>query len=498
MEQAQKLEIEKAEIFVHDPSLGRPRVLIVDDEETTQLILQTHLEKNGFHATLASTAEEMNQYLQENDFDLVLLDLQLPDGDGIELIRPVQDSIPNVPVIIITAHGSVERVVEAMRNGAYDFVSKPIDFNRLSAILKNALERNRLKRKAESFERTRRTGLCDLIGGSPEIQVVYHIIETIAPTKASVFIVGESGTGKELIARAIHQLSDRRNHNMVDVNCAAIPKDLLESELFGHEKSAFTGANQRMIGRCEQAHLGTLFLDEIAEMDMNLQPKLLRFLQERFLYRVGGKTRIDVDTRVISATNRNPMEAVKDGILREDLYYRLNVVQIDVPPLRERVEDIPDLAQFFLEKFARENGKEFHEISSSAEDAMCSYRWPGNVRELENVIQQVVILNQGPMLEANMLPETLGGTSLQASITADFRSQSPASTPINESPSAYSTKPSNEIISLEDMEKHAIDNALRIMEGNVSKAATALKVSQATLYRKIRDFGFVPKQYKFK
>jgi len=219
-----------------------------------------------------------------------------------------------------------------------------------------------------------------------------------------------------MIARAIHQLSDRKDNAIVDVNCAAIPKDLLESELFGHEKSAFTGASQRMIGRCEQAHQGTLFLDEIAEMDMNLQPKLLRFLQERFLYRVGGKTRIDVDTRVISATNRPPMEAVKNGLLREDLYYRLNVVQIDVPPLRERVEDIPDLAHTFLEKFSRENGKEFFEISPSAEDAMCSYHWPGNVRELENVIQQVVVLNQGPILEVNMLPETLGGASLQASI----------------------------------------------------------------------------------
>lgn len=465
----------------------KPRILITDDDVDIQGLLRTRLESLGYLTRLESTAADLRTALKEEDFQALLLDINLPDGDGIDLIHEVREIDPDLPIIMITAHGSIEKAVEAMRKGAYDFCPKPIDFTRLPVSVKNAIERKALTRRIVTLERSQKRRLCDLIGSSSEMQVVYRIIETVAPTKAPVLITGESGTGKELVAKAIHQLSPRKTRELIDVNCAAIPKDLLESELFGHERNAFTGASEQYIGRCERAHLSTLFLDEISEMDTGLQAKLLRFLQDYSFFRVGGKDRIIADVRIISATNREPMEAIRDNLFREDLYYRLNVVNIVIPPLRDHAEDIPELAEFFLVKYSNQNEKNFHYIVPDALEMLCDYSWPGNVRELENSIQQAVVLNGGEYLTADMLPKSIRNkaeklvTAAIPAVKKDFGEEDSGE---------------ESIIPFEMLEKDAIENALRIMKGNVSKAASALHLSQATMYRKIHDYNLVLQNYK--
>ena len=462
----------------------KPAILVTDDDSFIRDLLKTRLTNDGYTIRCAENAAETRQAFRENDFQTVLLDLRLPDGDGISLMKEILETAPDMPVIIITAHGGVEEAVEAMRYGAYDFCQKPIDFNRLTVSVKNAVERYALKHRVNKLELTTRSRLGDLVGGSPEMQVDYHIIETVAPAKAPVLITGESGTGKELVAKAIHQLSPRCKNDLIDVNCAAIPKDLMESELFGHEAHAFTGAKERRIGCCERAHRSSLFLDEIAEMDVLLQAKLLRFLQEHAFYRVGGKEKISVDIRPISATNRIPQKAIAESQFREDLYYRLNVVHIPIPPLRDHPEDIPELAGHFLFKYSEENGKSFQEISDGAFSVLCAYSWPGNVRELENCIQQAVVLNDGARLSESMLPEAIRSTR---------EGQEGES---KETDAQGAKKRSNEIIPFERVERDAIDNALRVTKGNVAKASAGLHLSQATLYRKIRDYNLVLNNYK--
>jgi len=460
-----------------------PRILITDDDADIRRMLETRLKQEGYAIVCEDCCAGCRRALEQNDdFDAVLLDYELPDGDGISLIKEIADTNGGLPVILITAYGSIERAVDAMRAGAYDFGVKPIDWNRLLVSVKNAVEHRQLKSRVLRMERSQRGGLCDLIGGSAEMQVIYNIVETVAPTKAPVLITGESGTGKELIARAIHQLSPRKDRELIDVNCAAIPKDLLESELFGHEPNSFTGAKDRYIGRCERAHLSTLFLDEIAEMEYNLQAKILRFLQDYSLYRVGGRERVTVDIRVISATNRNPLDAIQDRRFREDLYYRLNVVNIVTPPLREHAEDIPELADFFLKKYAEEHGKPFQSIADNALDALCSYNWPGNIRELQNCIQQSVVLNSGEILQSDMLPKTIRDT-IESRLGSDKRS-----TPEKRNEDA--------IVPFEIIEKEVIESALRLTHGSVPKASTALHLSQATIYRKIREYRLNVKKLK--
>ena len=465
----------------------KPRILIVDDDESIQGLLKTRLLTLGYEVQCGSDAADLRKALHAGEFQAVLLDYQLPDGDGISLLTEIHEWEPHLPVIIITAHGNVETAVRAMRNGAYDFSPKPIDFNRLEVSVKNAVEHYHLKTRVTTLERTRRSDFCGMIGGSVEMQVIYHMIETVASTRASILITGESGTGKELVACAIHDLSSRHANPMIDVNCAAIPKELLESELFGHEKAAFTGAAERSIGRFEQAHNSTLFLDEISEMNYSLQAKLLRFLQERSFYRVGGKQKVEVDVRILSATNRSPLEAIEKNMLREDLYYRLNVVNIHLPPLRKRVEDIPALAEYFLDRYAKENEKTFQNIAPETMDLFCAYAWPGNVRELENGIQQSVILYDGPTLQISMLPGPIRQVQAEkgAAISSNTGDSPTAKEPENE-----------EIIPLDILERRAIENALRRTGGNVSKTAIGLNISQATLYRKIREYGLQMKDFK--
>ncbi|MDP8244241.1 MAG: sigma-54 dependent transcriptional regulator [Candidatus Hinthialibacter antarcticus] len=474
------------------------KILIIDDDETTRLLLESHLAGSGYEVRCEGSAEGLRTALTEDDFQAILLDVQLPDGDGIDLLDEVKQLSSTTPVIMITAHRSVEKAVEAIRKGAYNYCPKPIDLNRLTVSVKNALDRYDLLQKVTQFERAKRNHFYEMIGGSAAMQVIYHIIENVAPTKANVLITGESGTGKELVARAIHDLSDRKGKEIIDVNCAAIPKDLLESELFGHEKSAFTGAAKRNIGRCEQAHQSTLFLDEITDMNMNLQPKLLRFLQDYSFYRVGGKDKIQVDVRVVSASNRDPMEAIEQSRLREDLYYRLNVVNVPIPPLRDRKEDIPELAEIFLQRYSQENQKSFEELSSDTLEALCNYDWPGNVRQLQNCLQQCVVLGDNKILEADMLPDIVRNSApthfySKSLVDDDYSDLDEASTGHL---STDAPRRGGKIRPLIDMEQEAIDGALQITHGNVALAASALQISTATLYRKVREYGFQIKKYK--
>ncbi|MBI1388598.1 MAG: response regulator [bacterium] len=450
-----------------------PRLLVVDDDLDILKLLETHLTQKGYVVRTEENGEGMRRAMREEEFNAVVLDLCLPDGDGVSFMNELHEIEPDLPVIIATAHGGIHQAVDAMKQGAYDFSPKPIDLPRIAASVKNAVESSQLRRRLSLLESTRHTRLCGMIGGSPAMQVVYRIIETVARTKAPVMITGESGTGKELAALALHELSSRGENALVDVNCAAIPKDLLESELFGHEKNAFTGAGERSIGRCERADGSTLFLDEITEMDYNLQAKLLRFLQDYSFYRVGGKDRIEVDVRIVSATNRDPMAAIEAGRLREDLYYRLNVVHLPLPPLRQREDDVPELAQFFLSQFAKENGKRFESLAPETIGLLCAYDWPGNVRELRNCMNQSVVLHDGQMLEPGMLPPDLRQKAEKAARRIHLKEP-----PIDE----------NAILPFEKVECDAIHNALRVTKGNVAKASTALHLSQATIYRKIRDY----------
>lgn len=458
------------------------------------MALEEQLKRLGAKIRGEGTAAGMREALSEEEFHVVLMDIELPDGDGIELIREIKETAPNVPIIMITAYGSIERAVESIREGAHDFLTKPIEMHRLEVSVQNALKHHALQSKLNQLERTRRHQFCGMIGGSPAMQVVYHIIETVAPTHAPVMITGESGVGKELVAKAIHLLSPRREREMVDLNCAAIPKDLLESELFGHERFAFTGAQRRQEGRCEMAHESTLFLDEIAEMDLKLQPKLLRFLQEQSFYRIGGKEKITVDARVISATNRNPMNAIEENALREDLYYRLNVVNIHLPPLRDRIEDIPCLAEMFLQYYAKAHNKQFEEIAPDALEALCEHPWPGNVRELQNCIQQSVVLHNSVLLTANMLPASVigGQTTIAIPVTRQesMGSREDISSQVEENES------SKKILPLMEVERQAIEQALHTTRGNVAASASALQVSPATLYRKIREYDLQLKDFK--
>ncbi len=339
--------------------------------------------------------------------DLVLLDLQMPKMGGIEVLRALRKEEINVPVIVITAHGSIETAVEAMKEGAYDFITKPIDANHFDIVVRKVLEREGLKRELELFSEDADKRYRLVIGKSDKMKEAVETAKKAATSKATVLLLGESGTGKEIFARAIHNWSERRSQPFVAINCVGLSKELLESELFGHEKGAFTGADQLKKGKMELANGGTVFLDEIGDVSQELQTKLLRFLQEREFDRIGGVRPIRVDVRIVAATNRDLDAAVKEGRFREDLYHRLNVVPITLPPLRERTEDIPALAHHFLERYAKEVKKTFSQISGETLAKLCAYDWPGNVRELGNVIERAVVLGQGPEIAPHDLPSRI-------------------------------------------------------------------------------------------
>jgi DNA-binding NtrC family response regulator len=381
------------------------KVLIADDEKHIAEGLQMLLQEEGYEVDTANDGSKAWDKLQKTDFGLVLADLKMPKLDGLQLFAKMRESGMDSEVIIITGKGTVDSAVEAMRNGAYDYLTKPLELDRLKALIPKALEKYQVKTANRELQKRLEslTRYGDMLGQSEEMVRIYNIIEAVAPSSASVLIVGESGTGKELVARALHQKSARGKGPFVALNCGAFPREILENELFGHEKGAFTGAINEKPGAFEQADGGTLFLDEVAEMESDIQVKFLRALEQRSFRRLGGKREVTVDIRVVAATNKNVEEAVAEGKLREDLYHRLAVIPIYLPPLRDRGLDVRILAEEFLRRFAREQDKEIMGLSDGAIAYIETYRWPGNVRELKNAIERAVILAKGEVVEVSDL-----------------------------------------------------------------------------------------------
>jgi two-component system, NtrC family, response regulator AtoC len=386
------------------------RVLIVDDDPASRRLLEVRLRPLECDVATAGNGEQGLAAIRKDVPDLVLLDLQMPKMGGIEVLRALRKDGINVAVIVITAHGSIETAVEAMKEGAYDFITKPLDANHFDIVVRKLLEREGLKRELELFSEDADKRHRFVVGKSNKMNEAVETAKKAATSKSTVLLLGESGTGKEIFARAIHNWSDRKNQPFVAINCVGLSKELLESELFGHEKGSFTGADQLKKGKMELANGGTVFLDEIGDVSQELQTKLLRFLQEREFDRVGGVRPIHVDVRIVAATNRDLETAVKDGRFRDDLYHRLNVVPIKLPPLRERREDIPALAHHFSQRFANEVKKNLSRVSEEALGKLSAYDWPGNVRELANVIERAVVLGQGPEIDAHDLPARIAAT----------------------------------------------------------------------------------------
>jgi two-component system, NtrC family, response regulator AtoC len=402
-------------------------ILVADDAADIREILSETVNSLGCRVITAANGQECLDKVDKEGPELVLLDIEMPIKNGLEVLRELRQRGRDTTAIMITAYGTIERAVQAMKEGAFDFITKPFDLDHIAVVVEKALERERLKRGLEHF--TEETGRrYRLIGGeSPKMKLAIETARKAAASKSTVLLLGESGTGKEVFARAIHNWSDRSGEPFIAINCVGLGKELLESELFGHEKGAFTGAHQLKKGKMELAHGGTVFLDEVGDISAELQTKLLRFLQERDFERVGGTQPIRVDVRVIAATNRDLGNAIKEGRFREDLYYRLHVIPISLPPLRERREDIPGLAKYFLRRFAAETKKNFTGIEGEAEATLVAYEWPGNVRELANVIERAVVLGQGPEVTLDDLPprivyseaeNTSGGLSYRAAVDA--------------------------------------------------------------------------------
>jgi DNA-binding NtrC family response regulator len=386
------------------------RVLIVDDDPASRRLLEVRLRPLQCDVAIAGNGEQALLAIRKDLPDLVLLDLQMPHMGGIEVLQRMRAEGINVPTVVITAHGSIETAVEAMKEGAYDFITKPVDAKHFDIVVRKALERERLKRELELFSQEADQRYRLVVGKSELMNRAVESAKKVASSNATVLLLGESGTGKEIFARAIHNWSERKSQPFVAINCVGLSKELLESELFGHEKGSFTGADQLKKGKMELANGGTVFLDEIGDVSPELQSKLLRFLQEREFDRVGAVRPIHVDVRIVAATNCDLEAGVKEGRFREDLYHRLNVVPIMLPPLRARTEDIAVLAHYFIERYAKEVKKHFSEVAATAMEQLCAYNWPGNVRELANVIERAVVLGNGPAIRPGDLPQRIGGS----------------------------------------------------------------------------------------
>ncbi|MBQ8561575.1 MAG: sigma-54-dependent Fis family transcriptional regulator, partial [Spirochaetaceae bacterium] len=388
-------------------------ILVIDDEKNIREGLSAALELEGYSVRLAADGREGLAQIEKGDIDLVITDLRMPGISGEEVLSRVRGESPGIPVIVLTGHGSIDTAVDAMRNGAYDFLTKPLSLDRLILIVKRALAGRELEIRHSSLQQelNAKTSFESIIGKSAEMQRIFQMVRKAADSKASVLITGESGTGKELIANALHNLSPRKDKPFIKVHCAALSESLLESELFGHEKGAFTGAAARKRGRFELANGGTIFLDEIGEINQNVQIKILRVLQDKRFERVGGEETLEVDVRVIAATNRNLEEEILQGRFREDLFYRLNVVHIQVPPLRERKDDIPLMLNAFLDEFNRENNKSITGFDSRSRSALYKYDWPGNIRQLRNCVESAVVMCSGSQISLEDLPPTIRGAA---------------------------------------------------------------------------------------
>lgn len=446
-------------------------ILIIDDEESQRNILRGYLEKKGYKIYSASSGTEGIELIRKNMIDIVLSDYKMPDKTGLEVLEEVKNINPEISFIILTAYGTVENAVKAMRLGAFDYISKPVDLDELDLLLERIIENKNLKSEILLLKNQlkEKFKIDSFISQSPKMEEVLSIAARSADSKATVLITGESGTGKEVLAKAIHYASSRKDKPFVAVNIPALPETLLESELFGHEKGAFTGAEKSKKGRFEIADGGTIFLDEIGDIPLNLQVKLLRVLQEHQIERVGSVENINIDVRIIAATHQNLEQKIKDGSFREDLYYRLNIVSLHLPPLRERKEDIIPLIDHFVEKYAAENNKKKLSLSKEAVDLLIKYNFPGNVRELENAIERAVVLCRSDVITVNDLPNVIKGFKPEKEIVT------------NENTSL--------IEQVEVLEKKLIFDALSKANGNQSQAARTLGLTERNLRYKMKKYG---------
>ncbi len=444
--------------------MGNGTVLIVDDEPNAVKVLSAILLEADYNVVESIDVDMALKALHQEDVDVIITDLRMPGRDGMQLFEYVTENHPDIPVIFLTAYGSVDSAVHAITHGAFYYFIKPPDYLKLKSILSRAVEQRRLKREIDTLRKrlAEETSLPRIIGKTPQMLKIFNTIETIKDSESSVIICGETGTGKELIARALHFGSDRRDRPFVAVNCAAIPRELLESELFGYEKGAFTGAVSRRIGRFDEASGGTLFLDEIGELELSVQAKLLRVLQEREIERLGSNRKIKVHFRLISSTNRDLGREVKTGNFRKDLLYRINVIQINVPLLKERQDDIPLLVSEYVNEFCIRE-KKVLTLSDEVMGIFQDYHWPGNVRQLRNVMERAVVLSKGDTITSRELPEEF--------ISLKKREE-----------------PLHSLKTLSEVESEAVRNALRVCNGNKSKAARLLGISRKALYKRLKDW----------
>lgn len=445
-------------------------VLIADDEKNIRSGLAIAFEDEGYDTLQAEDGQAAWTMINKKSVDLVITDLRMPGISGYDLLKKINAAYPTLPVIVLTGHGSIEDAVQAMRDGAVDFFTKPVDLDHLILTVSKALSNKRISEqnrqlKAEIDVLKKKQGYQKIIGKSAPVAKMMEIIAQVAPSKASVLVTGESGTGKELVADAIHSLSARADGPLIKVNCASLSPTLLESELFGHEKGAFTGAVSQKKGRFELADGGTIFLDEIGEIDQSTQIKILRVLQERCFERVGGEETVSVDVRIVAATNRNLEQEIRNGNFREDLYYRLNVVHIEVPPLRERKEDIPLLISSFIDTFNQEDGRHVEGFTSSARKALLAYSWPGNIRELRNTVESCVVLARGTMIDVDELPPHIATRDEDETVSINVGT------------------------TLEEAEKKIILSTVAHYKGNKTKAAEVLAIGRKTLHRKLEEYA---------
>jgi len=454
---------------------NKSEILVVDDDSAHRTMLRTLLNGWQYDIIEADDGSTAIEKVRERPFDLVLMDVRMLKVSGLEALDEIKAFNPAIPVIIMTAYSSLETAVDAIKKGAYDYLTKPLDFDKLKITIKRAMEHIRLKEENRILKESlgKHFDRVNIIGQSPAMIKLLETVAQVAASEATVLINGESGTGKELIAGAIHFNSPRKDGPFVKINCAAITETLLESELFGHEKGAFTGADKRKDGRFVQAHKGSLFLDEVSEMTLAMQVKLLRVLQEREITRVGGDGVVKVDVRVIGATNRNLMNMIKEDSFREDLFYRLNVISLDIPPLRERRDDIVLLVQHFLQDFSAKNRKQIKGFTPKAIDCLIRYDWPGNVRELMNAVERAVVLAKTEHIDDEdlaIIQTPLGQTAESTPVLYDI----------------------NYNITLEDMERTAVIKTLKTSDGNKSEAARRLGITRKTLHKKLKKYGIMP------
>jgi DNA-binding NtrC family response regulator len=455
-----------------DGETMKKRILLVDDEKNILKVMSASLRKEGYEVETARSGEEAIGKIGTNRYSLIITDYKLPGINGLGLLQELKGKDPDLPIIILTAYGTIEKAVEAMKKGASNYLTKPLNLDELTLVTRDAIERHALieENKALRQRLLDKYSFDNIIGKCPAMEEVFRMIRMVSRSNANILIIGGSGTGKELVARAIHFASERKGFPFVPVDCAAIPEGLLENEIFGHEKGAYTGAHDKRIGLIEQAHGGAIFLDEVGELSLNLQKKLLRVLQEREFQRLGGKERVKVDIRVIAATNRDLEEDVKEGRFREDLFYRLNVVSIPIPPLRERRDDIPLLSEYFLRKYNEENKKDIRSFDPCVMDLFMNYDWPGNVRELENTVERAVVLCNFERIVLDNIPSNIINSAGKK-------------WPIFEIPS--------ECLNLIEIEKRVVQKALDEVGWNQSKASAILGISRKQLRTKMKHLGLV-------